>query len=270
MGSLFQRVGGMLACLCVYVWGSTAYAAEQAHPDFDHHHSLFAVVLGSHVDQYGRVDYAAIKKSPDDLRRYLRDLALVDAATYRRWSRDEQLAFLLNLYNAQTIDLVIRHYPLGSIKDIGTLLRGPWGQPAVNMFGFITTLDSLEHKFIRGNFTDPRINFALVCAATSAPPLRQEPFTAWNLEEQLEDQARRFIFDTKRVQYDPAGRVIAIPLLFKWAQGDFELSPSGSVENYVLNYLASGSIDRAESGKIQVRFLDYDWSLNDQISDDPL
>jgi len=228
---------------------------------FDHTHTAYARVLTQVVREGGTVDYAGLKNEPGELHRYLRELAQVDADTYRAWSGEQQLAYLINLYNAQTLDLIIRHYPLSSIKDIGTIWRGPWGQPVVSLFGKITTLDNLEHKIIRPVFHDARTHFALVCAARSAPPLRREPYLAVTLEDQLEDQTRLFIRDKRRNRVDVDGAILHLSSIFKWFASDFE-DAAGSVEQFLLRYLHPDYVERLSSRVVVIRHLDYDWSLN--------
>ncbi len=244
-------------------WALAASAMDVASENaFDHEHAGWADLLIRVVDEAGRVDYAALQADPSALHAYLRTLARVDNETYRAWTPHQQLAYLINLYNAQTVDLIIRHYPLDSIKDIGTLWRGPWGQPVVSLFGKITTLDNLEHKIIRPLFAEPRTHFALVAAARSAPPLRREPYRADRLEAQLQDQARRFLLDPTRNTLNIDAASVELSMVFKWFSGDFEES-AGSVEAYVLALLDDAGRERLAGRRLLIRFRDYDWSLND-------
>lgn len=242
--------------------GMVAMAMADESAGFDHTHAGWAVVLASTVNAEGQVDYAALKNDPKPLHAYLQGLARIYEETYRSWTKDQQLAYLINLYNAQTIDLITRHYPLGSIKDIGSLFRGPWGQPVVSLFGRITTLDNLEHKIIRAMFAEPRTHFVLVCAARSAPPLRAEPYTADRLNEQLDDQARRFLSDPARNRIDPESAAMHLSPVFKWFAADFE-AVAGSVEAYVMKFISEADAEKMLGRVIAVRYLDYDWSLND-------
>lgn len=244
------------------IFGLLAVLAGRDTFGFDHTHAGWAVVLDAVVDDRGRVDYAGVKKNPEPLHAYLRDLAGIDQPTYHTWSREQRLAYLINLYNAQTIDLVSRHYPVSSIKDIGTFMRGPWGQPVVSLFGRITTLDNLEHKIIRAMFADPRTHFALVCAARSAPPLRAEPYVAGRLNEQLDDQARRFLGDPSRNRLDPDHGVLYLSSIFKWYAADFE-STADSVLAYVAPFMTAADQAIMKERTITIRYLNYDWSLND-------
>lgn len=177
--------------------------------------------------------------------------------------REQQLAYLINLYNAQTLELVVRHYPVKSIKDIGNWYRGPWGQPVVSLMGKVTTLDFLEHKVIRPMFREPAVHFALVCASRGCPPLRREPYVADHLMDQLRDQGRIFLSDKSKNRVDDETGTLYLSAIFKWFREDFT-GQAGSLQAFVAPYLPANSSQRLESHVYGIKFLDYDWSLNDQ------
>jgi len=127
----------------------------------DHEYRDFAAVLEATVDETGNVDYRALNSDPSRLQQCLSLMSRVHASDYQQWSREQRLAYLINLYNAHTIGLIARHYPVKTIKDIGNLWQGPWGQPVVLLFGRRTSLDYLANKLIHPLFDDPRIYFAL-------------------------------------------------------------------------------------------------------------
>lgn len=243
----------LIIALCSAMLTALSVAA-----DFDPSHFRFDGVLKQYVKE-ARVNYVALKTHPDELNRYLDQIAAVRRAELESWDEKRQLAFLVNAYNAWTLRLIIDHYPLGSIKDIGNLIRGPWDQPVVHLFGETTDLNTLEHKFIRENHSEPRIHFALVCAAKGCPPLRSEAYVGARLEEQLVDQAKRFLSDRAKNRIDQAGRIVYLSPIFKWYGGDFE-KKSGSVLEAIQPYWPGGS-HRTDGFKI--RFTDYDWSLNE-------
>src|SRR5687768_3343772 len=151
--------------------------------DFDHSHAVFDKVLKAHVKD-GLVNYTALKANPTDLNKYLDQLAAVSQSDFKKWNEKQQLAFLINLYNAATLRLIIDHYPTTSIRKIGSLLKGPWKQPVVRWQGKTTDLDTIEHKILRRQYKEPRIHFALVCAALGCPTLRNEPYLPTKLDEQ--------------------------------------------------------------------------------------
>jgi len=169
--------------------------------DFDQSHVIFDGVLKQYVKN-ARVDYAALKAHPQDLNRYLDQVAAVGKKEFKQWSEPQQIAFLSNGYNAYTLRLIIGTYPLKSIKDIGSFFSGPWDQPVVRLFGETINLNTLEHKVLRVDYAEPRIHFALVCAAKGCPPLRGEAYVGTQLEDQLVDQARQFLAETTQNRVD--------------------------------------------------------------------
>lgn len=207
-------------------------------------------ILKKHVVN-GRVDYQAMRADPAPLAQYLVQAGKVPESEFKSWGEKQRLAFLINLYNAATFQLIVDHYPVKSIKDVGTVFKGPWDQSVVPLFGKKVTLNELEHGIIRKQYHDPRVHMALVCAAKGCPLLRNEAYTAEKLDEQLDDQARRYLSTVYGLVVDRAKGEMRISSIFKWYGDDFS-----SVEGFVEKF----------SGKpvkgLKIRYLDYDWSLN--------
>jgi hypothetical protein len=235
--------------------------------DFDHSHALFGKVLDAFVAD-GWVNYAGLEQNPADLKAYLGQLASISRTEFVKWSEPEQIAFLSNLYNAATLQLIIDHYPVQSIKKIGGRWKGPWKQEVVSLFGEKVTLDHVEHDLIRKDYNEPRVHFALVCAARSCPPLRGEPYTPEKLDEQLEDQGRIFMNTPSKNRVDLENRTAYLSKIFKWFGGDFE-EASGSVPAFVRPYFPKDISKQLEDGKFAVEYMDYDWALNDLKARDP-
>jgi len=246
-----------LAALALTIVSNPAQAA-----DLDHSHAAFTAVLQSSVKSE-RVDYAALKNKPDALGGYLASLAAVPENEFNGWSMDQRLAFLINLYNAATIKLVIDHYPVKSIKDIGSFIKGPWDQPVVHVFGRTVTLNHIEHDIIRPKYAEPRAHFALVCASIGCPPLRGEAFDAAKLNEQLDDQGRVFFATKSKNRVDAKAGVLYLSPIFKWFKADFT-GKSSSVEKFVAPFFNDADKAVILSGKLGVEYTDYDWSLNKQ------
>ena len=247
--------------LCVLIAGYIASSSAVASAEFDQSHALFDGTL-KHFVHDARVDYAELKAHPQDLNRYLDQVALVAKPEFRQWNQKQQIAFLINAYNAFTLRLIIDHYPLKSIKDIGSYVSGPWDQPVVHLFGETLTLDTIEHKMLRRDYREPRIHFALVCAAKGCPPLRNEAYVADRLDEQLDDQARKFLANTQKNRVDSREHVIYLSPIFKWYAADFE-KKSGSVLAALKTYWPEKSQAALSSGGFKIRYTDYNWSLND-------
>lgn len=232
--------------------------------DFDPTYALYAEALKSYTVD-GLVDYAALKAHPGDLDRYLDDSAAVSRQDFSSWSREQRLAFLINLYNASTLRLIVDHYPLKSIKDIGNILKGPWDQEVVRLFGKAVTLNTLEHKIIRPDYQEPRVHFALVCAAMGCPPLRGEPYVAAKLDAQLDDQGRIFLSTTRKNRVDSAAKIIYLSPIFKWYAEDFD-KKAGGVQDSVRPYFPEAAAKSLAADRYKVRYTDYDWSLNERRS----
>lgn len=231
---------------------------------FDHSHQLFGRVLKK-ILKDNLVDYAGLKNEPKDLVAYLDQLASVPESEFKKWNQAQRIAYLVNLYNAQTLKLIIDHYPVKSIKDIGGVLKGPWKQPVVRLFGKTITLDDLEHGILRKDYAEPRLHFALVCAAMGCPPLKNEPFTAANLNAQLEEQGKVFFAQKHKNSVDIGKKVVNLSPIFKWFEEDFTKN-SGTVIAFVQSYFSPEVSRELVKGGYKINYTHYDWSLNDQAT----
>lgn len=222
-------------------------------------HSLFGELLKSHVKE-GMVSYSTFKSDEADLDRYL---SVLEKVNPDQLDRAEQMAFYINAYNAWTIKLILRNYPgVNSIKDLGSLFKSPWKKKIVKLNAKTITLDNIEHDILRPVFKDPRIHFAVNCASKSCPPLVGEPFTGAKLERQLEDAAISFINDPQ--SNFVKGDRLYVSRIFKWFGEDFDNDILGYFRTYARGGLAA---QIADSGKtLKIKYLDYDWSLNDTAS----
>ena len=164
------------------------------------------------------------------------------------------------------IDVVLRSYPLDSIKDAGSLLRPVWKRPAGTVAGRSVTLDEIEHQVLRP-LGEPRIHAAIVCASVSCPSLRREAYRGERLEAQLEDALRRFLADpSKGSRLEAEAGVLRLSAIFDWFAGDFEAR--GGVRAYLAPRLpeASARALRERGASLALRYFDYDWRLNDTAS----
>ncbi|MBU2884788.1 DUF547 domain-containing protein [Gilvimarinus agarilyticus] len=254
----------------VFLFGSHVVIAA----DFDHQHSVYADVLKENVGWTrdgvaSEVNYALLKSNPKTLEQYAEQLSGVKRDTFDGWTKNQQLAFLINAYNAYTLQLIVEHYPLASIKDIGSFWQSPWQQSFFTLLGKDMSLDELEHEIIRApnRYNEPRIHFAVNCASIGCPALRPEPFTADQLEQHLEDSTKRFLRDTTRNRYrDGEFQVSAI---FKWYRQDFEQGWLGfnNLRDFFLRYADAMSLtqpqrEQLSNAQAKYTFLPYDWSLN--------
>jgi len=252
---------------------------------FDHKHSEWDSLLQRHVawqpgGHESKVDYAAIKQERPALRIYLARLSAVTPAEFAGWTREQRLAFLINAYNAFTVELILTRYPdLKSIRDFGTviheglMLNSPWKKSFFSLLGKEQTLDGVEHGMIRtpGAYDDPRVHMAVNCASIGCPALRPEAYTADKLDAQLDDQVARFLSDKTRNRYEPDRQVLEVSKIFDWYGKDFARGYRGiaSLPDFFARYaaqLADRPQDQARvrEHKAKIRFLGYDWTLNDR------
>ena len=204
-----------IVALVLSLTAATAFA-------FDHSHPAWAALLKKHVllvqgGNAAQLRYAGVRAERKPFTAYLESLSAVSESDYRSWTKAQQLAFLINAYNAFTVELILGKYPdLVSIKDLGSVFQSPWKREFFTLLGRNRSLDDIEHGMIRasGAFDEPRIHVALVCASIGCPMLRNEAYTAERLETQLEDGMRRFFSDRTRNRYDAASHSLRVSKLF--------------------------------------------------------
>ncbi len=255
--------GGRGALLCTLLCALLAVPAIATAQPARVDHAPFDSLLHAHVRD-GLVDYDAFAQAPA-FGRYLASLA---AAKVEALPEPEQLAFWVNVYNAYTIQLIVQHGERESIRNInpslGVLrLKGPWNEPLVRAAGRTLTLDQVFHRILRKAFREPRVHFAVVPAALGAAPLRSEAYTGDRLDQQLEDQARRFLGDTTRNWY--RNGVLGLSPVILAYERDFAATRSELVE-YVAPYLTLRPNEpqraRLFEGTPNVFGRAYDWTLN--------
>ncbi len=231
-----------------------AYSENPNGPRFDHR--PFDELLKAHVAPGGWVDYQGLSRDSGKLDAYLARLA---EAPFGEFGRDEKLALLLNAYNAFTLRLILDHYPIDSIRSIPEDRR--WDAVRWKVGPHTWSLNQIEHEQIRPRFREPRVHFAMVCAAIGCPPLRSEAYTAGRLDEQLEDQAGYVHSNGRWFRLTGDGRDVWLTSLYRWYQSDFE-QVAGSVLGFASRH-APALKSVLDSGKAPaIRWLDYDWSLN--------
>ena len=211
-------------------------------------HAAWNTLLQKYVSAEGVVNYREMKKEEAVLHTYIHMLS--KNTPQEAWGENEKLAYWINLYNASTVSLVLKNYPVKSIRDIGD----PWDIVFVKAGEKEYSLNDIEHKIIRKEFNEPRIHFALVCAAKSCPSLLNEAYDADRLDAQLHDQGVKFINNPRKNEI--AVDNIKISKLFDWYKGDF--TKNGSLIDF-LNGFAKTKI----SSDAKIGFTDYDWNLNE-------
>ena len=244
-----------------------------AYANFDH--APWNALLKEHVrvidgGQATQVNYEGMLADRDRLRIYLDQIASVKRGDFDNWQQSEQLAFLINTYNAWTVELVLTEYPdLESIREIGLFPFSAWRRNFVSLFGGQISLDDVEHGMIRdwGIYNEPRIHFAVNCAAIGCPALRAEAYVGHRLERQLEENTKLFLQDRSR-NYFSEGRLY-VSRIFDWYREDFEQGWLGvnSVSEFLARYaneieLTENGLSQLEQKDIRIRYLRYDWKLN--------
>lgn len=220
-------------------------------------HGIYATLLEKYVDK-GNVDYQGFKTEEKKLDQYL---AVLETVNSNKLSRNKQFAFYINAYNAWTIKLILSGYPgVKSIKDLGTIFKNPWKKKICRIDGDVITLDDIEHKIIRPTFKDPRVHFAINCAALSCPPLISQPYLGSTLDQQLYDSARAFVNDPKSNYF--SSNALYVSKIFKWFSEDF----NNDIIGFFLKYAKDDFKKELESKRkeIKIKYLHYDWSLNEK------
>ena len=210
-------------------------------------HNALNTLLENNVSENGNVDYKNLKAQRTDLSDYIE--SLTNNVPNESWSKEDKLAYWINAYNALTIDLILRNYPLNSIKDIDK----PWDQRLWKFGDKWQNLNDIEHQILR-KMDEPRIHFAIVCASFSCPKLQNTAFTASNLEELLTNATKEFLADENRNNISENS--LKLSKIFKWFAKDFKTN--GSLIDFLNKYT-----EVEISSKAKKSFKDYNWDLND-------
>jgi len=245
-------------------------AASFDHSDWDRLLKKHVVSINQGVAT--QVDYDGFLRDRFELKAYLGSLESVTKSSFNDWSKQEKLAFLINAYNAWTVELILTEYPeLESIKDLGSWIKSPWDRKFIPLLGSVHSLDEIEHGMIRADsvYQEPRIHFAVNCASIGCPALATSAFTGDKLDSQLNQATHHFLSDRSRNYL--SGDTLNISKIFKWYRNDFERNWGGyrKLQEFLITFrssldLSDYDIQRLNSGVIEIEFLDYDWRLNDK------
>ncbi len=285
-------------CLCATVGAITAWwlffqpsqqslrfeSARAVAPGKAFSYEPFAAALRAYVDDRGLVNYRELKANRQDIDSFAASIANLEPSVYDQWSEEDKIVFLINAYNALTLEAIISNYPIKASLTRSVLypknsirqIPGVWDNLDFLVMGRSTTLDHIEHEMLRKDFNEPRIHVALVCAALGCPPLRNEPYSGEQLDAQLHDQSRKFLASPQKFRIDREKGVVYLSLIFKWYGTDFERRFAANdgfgahsraeraLLSYVSDFLSVEDRDYFATGKYSIQYLDYDWSLNEQ------
>ena len=263
-----------LCLLAAYAGAAFLPLGAFAQAGFDHQYASWNALLKKHVrwladGKQSRANYKGFAADRAALKTVLDSLSAVSRATFDGWSRPQQMAFLINAYNAFTVEVILTKYPnIQSIKELGLFNRGPWKNEFFTLLGAPRHLDWVEHEQLRPIYKDPRIHAGVNCASIGCPALRDEAFTADKLDAQLDDGMKRFMGDRTRNRVK--GGEVQINNIFKWFKEDFNSGYRGinKIEDLLAQHAEQLTDKPDEQAALRaktlpVSYLDYDWSLND-------
>lgn len=240
----------------------------------DHNYAAWDALLKKHVrwlpdNKQSRTNYKGFAADRAELGNVLESLSAVTQAQFNAFSKEQQMAFLINAYNAFTVEAILTKYPdLKSIKDLGSFGRGPWKNEFFTLLGAKRHLDWIEHEQLRPKYAEPRVHAAVNCASIGCPALFPDAFTAPKMDAMLEDGMRRFVGDSTRNRFE--GGKLKVSNIFKWFKEDFGKGNKGfsKIEDVFAKYADVLTTDEAARTQIRaktipIEHLDYDWKLND-------
>ena len=278
-----KAIYGLLAVvISVGLLGPTGRAYSQSRQSVDFDYTLYGEILKAYVDDSGMVNYKQLKANRTNLDTFVRAMANIDPKQFAKWDEQGRLAIYINAYNALTLKAIIDNYPIKSSwlksrvypKNSIRQISGVWNKIKFSVAGRQVTLDHIEHKILRKKFHEPRIHMALVCAAMGCPPLRNEPYLPAKLDEQLSDQSRKFLRPPEKFRL--VDNTLYLSPIFKWFGKDFVADygsdkafegygqPAAAVLSFITGYVGPDVADRLKQLPLEVKYSDYDWSLNEQ------
>jgi len=271
-GRFGSRYQSLVLFFCLFIASIPCLASG-----FDY--TQYASVLEGYVDDSGMVDYRGLQARRQVLDAFVASLGSLSEPVYRAWPDSDKIAFWLNAYNALTLTAIIDNYPIRSSrwkslrfpKNSIRQIDGVWDKLTFKVAGKMMTLEDIEHGVLRGEFAEPRIHMALVCAAKGCPKLRNEPYLGKKLEEQLAAQSLEFMFDPLKLRFNNEKRVLYLSPIFKWFGDDFVPKYGEHKDSAVIAFILKNGGEPDEDlatavlyKRYGLKHLDYDWSLNEK------
>jgi Protein of unknown function, DUF547 len=264
--------------------GLQSPAPTQGQTEMGFDYGDYGAALEAYVDDRGMVNYGKLKANSKELLSYVKAIGTLPRRQYQAWDNNAKIAFWLNAYNGLTLKAIIDNYPIKSSflrsriypKNSIRQIPGVWDKIQFTVMGRKVTLEHIEHKILRVEFNEPRIHMAMVCAAIGCPPLRNEPYVGGRLGEQLDDQTRDFLGNRRKFRVDRGKGAVYVSPIFKWFAKDFvtayaparnlggQSKGNSAVLNFIAGYLDEAAQSTLRRGGLKIKYLDYDWSLNEQ------
>jgi len=250
-------------------------------------HDKFAEVLKTFVDDKGMVDYKTLRRKRLDIKALLQEFDNLDPNEYRTWPKEDKIAFWLNAYNTQMLNIITENYPIRSSRILRLYpgwgpnsilhIKGIWRDYKFLVMDEEFTLAEVDRRFFRKEFDDPRIFFAISRASLSSPPLRNEPYYGYKLNGQLDDQVKRFLSSPMAFRTDKEKQRVYLSSLFQSSSYGKEFISKFAIDkkfkdhdpatravlNFITNYVSRDKVSFLEVGKYSVKFMKYDWTIND-------
>lgn len=281
-------IQGNLVALTIVITLAVATPQFMAAPDawgeetFDHTHALFDSVLQKYVKN-GLVNYKQLPNDRKILHRYLAGISKIEWDDYASWSRQQKLALWINAYNALTIEVILRYYPIGKPNPVIPYpensirhIEGVWDKKMWTVAGKKFNLDHIEHVILRKELKEPKIHFVLVCASIGCPLLENRAFSADTIDQRLEEAAKNYIVRDKKVNVDSEKKIVWFPMIFDWFGEDFIDGHSDTslfegrsqIEKGLLYFIyervTGKEKEMMRKNEFSIQYIPYDWSLNDQ------
>ena len=250
-------------------------------------HDKFSEVLNNFVDDRGMVDYKKLRRQRLKLKALIREFDSLNPDEYKSWTKENKIAFWLNAYNIQMLKIITDNYPIQSSRILRLYpgwgpnsilhIKGIWSEYKFLVMDEEFTLSEIDKRILRKEFDDPRIFFALFRGSLSGPPLRNEPYYGHRLNEQLDDQVRKFLSGPLAFKVDPEKRRVYLSSLFQISSYGREFLAKFAIDkkfkdhdpntravlNFITNYVSPDVVSFLEIGRYSIKYMKYDWTIND-------
>lgn len=249
-------------------------------------HDKCADILSSFVGSDGKVDYATLRRKRLEFRKLLDEFDQLDPKEYESWPESDKIAFWINTYNIQMLNIIVENYPIQASRFL-SLIYGPysirhikdiWTDYKFMVMDEEFTLREIQQRFFRKQFDEPRVFLALTNASVSSPALRNEPYYGYNLEEQLQDQTKRFLSGPYGFKIDRDRKTVYLSALFQstWYGKEFvgkfgtdkkfkaQEPATRAVLNFITNYISVQDTSFLEVENYSIKYIKYDWTINEK------